>query len=57
MTNSPVLQNDYDLRHLSDEEVKSVLQVVAAVWESFNDEGYQIRINISCLSKEITSIN
>lgn len=52
MTNSPILQNDYDLRHLSDEEVKSVLQVISAVWESLNDEGYQIRINISCFSKE-----
>jgi len=52
MTNSPILQNDHDLRHLSEEEAQSVLQVIATVCESFHDSGYQIYINISCLSEE-----
>ena len=52
MTNSPILQNDYDLRHLSEDDVKSVLYVVAAVCESLDEAGYQVQLNISCLSDE-----
>jgi hypothetical protein len=54
MTNSPIIQNDYDLRHLSEEEVKSVLLVISNACESLSDSGYQICINIHCLSDEET---
>jgi hypothetical protein len=49
MTNSPVLQ--CDLRLLSEEEIKCVLEVVADTCESLDRAGHQLQIEVSCLDE------